>query len=161
VPLRIGVLLLPDEPYPAVLVNRLRLRHAGFVEATFALQGIVRTTSSHDTQIILARYNLGKAIKERRSAIAALCRALEGGEANTLYQSALATKAELLDLALPYLGRWSASSIAKHRLLFSAETAPLFKILMDLSSTEMATLQKAAELIKPGGDPEAGWRTHR
>ena len=49
-------------------------------------------------------------------------------------------KMRLLAVAIPYLGRWSACRIVAARSQFIEETAPLFEMIMDLSSAEARRL---------------------
>lgn len=91
-------------------------------------------------RILLARYQLSVAIRERRSTVGELVNMLRAQGEHDRVDFSDEAKLRLLAVAIPYLGRWSAKRIVTARSQFIDETAPLFEMMMDLSSAEVQRL---------------------
>lgn len=121
------------------LAELVRYRHSAFEQAAFKMRLVSRDRLTEPQQVILVRYQLSLAIRRRRALVGRLSqRLILRGRREA--QDTERTKAQLLSVAIPYLGRWSAKRIVDEPTRFTEETAPLFDLMMDLSAQEASYL---------------------
>lgn len=93
-----------ESPSLLELGARLKVRQAQFVRAACAMAETARAADVTDEQIVRARAELGRAIRERRSAIVSFIGAIRGYGLSLITQPD-AAKDRLQAVGVPHLGR--------------------------------------------------------
>lgn len=130
------------------LAAHLQVRHAQFLRALHTIVEIARTEDAADAEVLQARADLGRAIRERRSAVTAVAGALirRGHSASELSEAA---KEKLQAVAVPHLGRWSARRIADDRRAYSLSAEQVLPDIIASSQEEVDWLVVALEEYEP------------